>query len=70
MITGTLIGVLIIPGLYYVFAKLVDGKNLLKDEVHTSITDSIAGAQTDRWKKHRKLKARLKLLIKKLKPKD
>lgn len=70
MITGTIIGVLIIPGLYYVFAKLVDGKNLLKDEVHTSITDSIASSQTSRWKKHRKLKARLKLLIKKLKPKD
>ncbi|HMP18601.1 MAG TPA: efflux RND transporter permease subunit, partial [Gemmatales bacterium] len=41
MITGTLIGVLVIPGLYYVFATMVDGKDLLKDEVHTSITDSI-----------------------------
>jgi HAE1 family hydrophobic/amphiphilic exporter-1 len=38
MIMGTVIGVLIIPGLYFLFATLVDGKNLLKDEVHTSIT--------------------------------
>ena len=29
MITGTLIGVLIIPGLYFIFATLVDGKDLL-----------------------------------------
>lgn len=27
MISGTLIGILIIPGLYFVFATLVDGKN-------------------------------------------
>ena len=39
MITGTLIGVLIIPGLYLLFASLVDGKKLLKDEVHSSLTD-------------------------------
>ena len=60
MITGTIIGVLIIPGLYYLFATLVDGKDLLKDEDHTSITDSIA-----KRKKNRKQKERLiKLLIK------
>lgn len=41
MISGTIIGVLIIPGLYFVFAALVDGRKLLKDEVHTSITESI-----------------------------
>jgi HAE1 family hydrophobic/amphiphilic exporter-1 len=63
MLTGTFMGVLIIPGLYFVFATLVDGKDLLKDEVHTSITESIA-----RRKKHRKQKERLiKSLIKKAK---
>jgi HAE1 family hydrophobic/amphiphilic exporter-1 len=70
MITGTLIGVLIIPGLYFVFATLVDGKNLLTDEDHTSITDSIVGTKKNRWKIDKKLKRRLKLLIKKMKPKD
>jgi HAE1 family hydrophobic/amphiphilic exporter-1 len=39
MITGTIIGIVIIPGLYYVFASLVDGKKLLQDESHTSLTD-------------------------------
>lgn len=70
MITGTLIGVLIVPGLYYVFATLVDGKNLLKDEVHTSITESIVRSRKNRWEIHRKLTARLKLLTRKMKFKD
>ncbi|HMD55035.1 MAG TPA: efflux RND transporter permease subunit, partial [Phycisphaerae bacterium] len=70
MITGTFIGVLIIPGLYFFFATLVDGKDLLKDEVHTSITESIMKIQKNRWKKHRTLKGRLKLLIQKMKPKN
>jgi predicted RND superfamily exporter protein len=63
MITGTLLGVLVIPGLYFVFATLVDGKNLLQDQDHTSITEFIA-----RRKKHRKQKERLiKQLVKKTK---
>lgn len=32
MLMGTLIGVLVIPGLYYLFAKISDGKKLIKDE--------------------------------------
>src|SRR6185503_10443964 len=32
MLMGTIIGVLVIPGLYYVFARISDGKKLLKDE--------------------------------------
>ncbi len=64
MITGTLLGVLIIPGLYFLFATMVDGKNLLKDQETTSITDSIV-----RRKKHREQTVRLiKLLIRKAKP--
>lgn len=70
MITGTIMGVLIIPGLYLVFATLVDGKNLLKDEVHTSITDSIASNQKNRRRKNRRLKAQLKLLFRNIKPKN
>ncbi|MFN8551047.1 MAG: efflux RND transporter permease subunit [Candidatus Obscuribacterales bacterium] len=64
MITGTIIGVLVIPGLYYVFATMVDGKNLLKDEDHTSITESLM-----RRKRHGQQTSKLiKLLIKKTKP--
>jgi hypothetical protein len=32
MLVGTVIGVLVIPGLYYLFAWLVDGRHILADE--------------------------------------
>jgi HAE1 family hydrophobic/amphiphilic exporter-1 len=32
MLVGTVLGVLVIPGLYYLFGKLVDGRRLLGDE--------------------------------------
>ncbi|MBI1347791.1 multidrug transporter [bacterium] len=32
MLVGTLIGVLVIPGLYYLFAKISDGRKLIQDE--------------------------------------
>jgi len=67
MITGTIIGVLVIPGLYFVFASLVDGKNLLKDETHASITDAIVGTRRKRLGKNRTIRGRLKLLTKKMK---
>ena len=45
MILGTTIGVLIIPGLYYFFASMIDGKKLLQDETSKSITESVAEGQ-------------------------
>ncbi|WP_278470098.1 efflux RND transporter permease subunit [Gimesia maris] len=32
MLMGTLIGVLVIPGLYYLFGKMADGKKMIRDE--------------------------------------
>lgn len=32
MLFGTIFGVIIVPGLYYLFAKLAEGKKLIKDE--------------------------------------
>lgn len=32
MLMGTLIGVLVIPGLYYLFAKMADGRKFIQDE--------------------------------------
>src|SRR5262249_27750165 len=32
MLLGTVIGVLVIPGLYYMFGKMADGKNFIKKE--------------------------------------
>ena len=43
MLVGTLIGVLVIPGLYYIFGKISDGRYLLKDEVDEPLTEKING---------------------------
>jgi HAE1 family hydrophobic/amphiphilic exporter-1 len=32
MLLGTVFGVLVIPGLYYIFGKLADGRSLIKGE--------------------------------------
>ena len=39
MIFGTLFGVLVVPGLYYIFASLSDGRKLIKDEETTPVTE-------------------------------
>jgi HAE1 family hydrophobic/amphiphilic exporter-1 len=39
MLTGTLIGVLVIPGLYYVFGKIADGRKLLGDESDAPLSE-------------------------------
>ncbi len=39
MLVGTLIGVLVIPGLYYLFAKISDGRKLLRDEVDEPLSE-------------------------------
>ena len=37
---GTIFGVLVIPGLYYLFAKLEEGKSLIKNEDHVPLTET------------------------------
>lgn len=39
MLMGTLIGVFVIPGLYYIVAKLSDGKALIRDESSTPLSE-------------------------------
>jgi len=39
MLVGTVIGVLVIPGLYYLCGKLADGRKLLKDEVDEPLSE-------------------------------
>ena len=39
MLIGTFFGVLIIPGLYYVFAKMAVGRGLIKDEANEPISE-------------------------------
>jgi hydrophobic/amphiphilic exporter-1 (mainly G- bacteria), HAE1 family len=39
MLFGTVIGVLVIPGLYYLFGRISDGKKLLRDETDMPLSE-------------------------------
>lgn len=39
MLFGTIFGVIIIPGLYYIFAKMVEGRKLIRDEHDRPLTE-------------------------------
>jgi HAE1 family hydrophobic/amphiphilic exporter-1 len=41
MLLGTVIGVLVIPGLYYLFARLDGGRKLLPDETSESLSGTV-----------------------------
>jgi HAE1 family hydrophobic/amphiphilic exporter-1 len=43
MLVGTVLGVLVIPGLYYIFGKISDGRYLLRDQVDKPLTEKISG---------------------------
>lgn len=42
MLVGTVLGVLVIPGLYYVFARIADGRKLLKDESDAPLSEKVS----------------------------
>ncbi|MGC3943724.1 MAG: efflux RND transporter permease subunit [Chryseolinea sp.] len=42
MLFGTIFGVVIIPGLYYIFGKMAEGRHLIRDEYEDPLTESIA----------------------------
>lgn len=44
MLVGTLVGVLVIPGLYYVFATLIVGRKLLSDEHDEPVSEELVRA--------------------------
>ncbi|RNI29255.1 efflux RND transporter permease subunit [Rufibacter latericius] len=44
MLFGTIFGVIIVPGLYYIFAKLADGRHLIKDEEESTLTEDYVHA--------------------------
>ncbi|WP_020595768.1 efflux RND transporter permease subunit [Spirosoma panaciterrae] len=41
MVFGTIFGVIIIPGLYYIFGNLADGRKMIKDEEDDSLTENL-----------------------------
>ena len=48
MLIGTLFGVIIIPGLYYVFAHLSKGKQLIKNEESEPLSENLVRANEDK----------------------
>ncbi|MFL5728928.1 MAG: efflux RND transporter permease subunit [Cytophagaceae bacterium] len=41
MLFGTLFGVIIVPGLYYIFASIAEGRQLIRDEEDHSLTEGM-----------------------------
>jgi HAE1 family hydrophobic/amphiphilic exporter-1 len=41
MLFGTVFGVIIVPGLYYIFGRLAEGRSLIKDEDQDSLTENL-----------------------------
>ena len=68
MIIGTLFGVFVIPGLYYTFAKMANGRSLIKDETAETVSGEFMRASEGSSTLKMKLKAmnkQLKKLMKK-----
>ena len=51
MLFGTFFGVLIVPGLYYIFGTMIDGKKLIKDEAVITLSEDLVESQTEMGKK-------------------
>ncbi|WP_055447365.1 efflux RND transporter permease subunit [Lacinutrix mariniflava] len=69
MLIGTLGGVLIIPGLYYIFAKMAEGKSLIKDESHEPLSEEMirnSENPNQQTKENTQQISKLKSLFKKL----
>ena len=62
MLLGTLFGVIVVPGLYYVFGKMAEGRKLIQDEDQTPLTEHVA--EDDSESSLRKRIQRLNLLLK------
>ena len=47
MLFGTLFGVIVVPGLYYIFAKLQEGRSLIKGEDVNPLTENFIESRED-----------------------
>ncbi len=45
MLMGTLVGIFVIPGLYYLFAKMIDGRKMIRDEHDQPLSETVEHAQ-------------------------
>ncbi|TXI80136.1 MAG: efflux RND transporter permease subunit [Flavobacteriales bacterium] len=70
MLVGTVIGVLVIPGLYYVFATMIQGRKLISDEEDEPVSERFirSAEEGGRTKEElRSLRERVKELLKRRK---
>ncbi|WP_299107871.1 efflux RND transporter permease subunit [uncultured Winogradskyella sp.] len=72
MLIGTLGGVLIIPGLYYIFATMADGNSLIKDEASEPISEEMmrVSESKNQTLENAENISKLKKLLKKLRKSD
>ncbi|TLP73129.1 efflux RND transporter permease subunit [Maribacter sp. ACAM166] len=62
MLIGTIFGVIVIPGLYYIFATLAEGRSLIKDESFEPISEEFMRVSEGESKTRHKLRELKKLL--------
>ena len=62
MLIGTIFGVIIVPGLYYIFGKLAEGRKLIKDEDENPLSEDLV----EHWDEA----STIKEFIKKIRTKD
>ncbi len=67
MLMGTVFGVILIPGLYYVFGKWAEGRELIKNQQHNPLTEEMVDetSKASITKKMRKLKVLVKAMNRK-----
>ena len=47
MLFGTIFGVIIVPGLYYIFGTMAHGRKLIKNEDDSSLTEDLVHKMDD-----------------------
>lgn len=47
MLFGTIFGVILVPGLYYIFGKLQEGRQLIKDEDESSLSENYVESHSE-----------------------
>ena len=52
MLLGTLIGVLVIPGLYYIFGTMADGRSLIRDQEDTPVSEHVESDSGEHSSEH------------------
>ncbi|GAB4193132.1 MAG: efflux RND transporter permease subunit [Thermoflexibacter sp.] len=71
MLLGTIFGVIIVPGLYYIFGKLAEGRKLIRDEDENPLTEDFVESHTEiAFSKNGKFRNLVKKMLRKNENKD